>query len=172
MEMPGRPRLLLLEAGKDRYAATMSLESDIAILRNVRLFDGLQTDQLRLLAFGAEHRRVRKGEFVFRENARADAGFVIVAGDVALTRGRGDEAKIVSRHGPGALLGEICLITETTRPASAQTETDCDLIRVSRTLFRRMLEEYPEFAAILHQRIRDELEAMLADIERLEVRFR
>ncbi len=150
----------------------MSLESDIAILRNVRLFDGLETDQLRLLAFGAEHRRLRTGEFVFRENARADAGFVIVSGSVVLTRGRGEGAKVVSRHGPGTLLGEICLITETTRPTNAQTETDCDIIRISRTLFRRMLEEYPEFAAVLHQRIRDELEAMLADIERLEDRFR
>tara|TARA_R110002020_G_scaffold77846_2_gene196334 strand:- start:1070 stop:1522 length:453 start_codon:yes stop_codon:yes gene_type:complete len=150
----------------------MSLESDIAILRNVRLFDGLQTDQLRLLAFGAEHRRLRTGEFVFRENARADAGFVIVSGQVVLTHGRGEATKVISRHGAGSLLGEICLITETTRPANAQTETDCDLIRVSRTLFRRMLEEYPEFATVLHQRIRDELEAMLADIEGLEDRFR
>ncbi|MBP0616254.1 cyclic nucleotide-binding domain-containing protein [Jiella mangrovi] len=149
----------------------MSLESDIAVLRKVRLFDGLQTDQLRLLAFGAEHRRLKAGEFVFRENARADAGFVIASGNVTLTRGRGEAEKIVSRHGPGALLGELCLIAETTRPTSARTETDCDLIRVSRPLFRRMLEEYPDFAVMLHARIRDELETMLADIERLEDRF-
>ena len=149
----------------------MSLESDIAILRKVQLFDELETDQLRLLAFGAEHRRLRAGEFVFRESARADAGFVIASGEVALIHGRGEEARVLSRHGPGTLLGELCLITETTRPASARTETDCELIRVSRPLFRRMLEEYPEFTAALHQRIRDELEAMLADIERLEGRF-
>ncbi|MBO0904770.1 cyclic nucleotide-binding domain-containing protein [Jiella sonneratiae] len=150
----------------------MSLESDIAILRKVRLFEGLETDQLRLLAFGAEHRRLRAGEFVFRENARADAGFVVVTGEVVLIHGRGDDAKVLARHGPGALLGELCLITETSRPASARTETACDLIRVSRALFRRMLEEYPEFAVTLHQRIRDELETMLDDIERLEDRFR
>lgn len=149
----------------------MSLESDIAILRQVRLFDELETDQLRLLAFGAEHRTLRAGEFVFRENARADAGFVVAKGEVALIHGRGEDAKVLSRHGAGALLGELCLITETTRPTSARTETDCELIRISRSLFRRMLEEYPEFAVSLHQRIRDELEAMLADIESLEGRF-
>ncbi|MCQ0990076.1 cyclic nucleotide-binding domain-containing protein [Jiella marina] len=149
----------------------MSLESDIAILRQVQLFDDLENDQLRLLAFGAEHRRLRAGEFVFRESARADAGFVIVSGQVALLRGRGEAAKIVAHHGPGTLLGELCLITETIRPASARTETDCDLIRISRSLFRRMLEEYPEFAANLQGRLRDELDAMLADISAMEQRF-
>ncbi|MBO0662271.1 cyclic nucleotide-binding domain-containing protein [Jiella sp. MQZ9-1] len=149
----------------------MSLESDIAILRKVRLFDDLETDQLRLLAFGAEHRRLHAGEFVFRENARADAGFVIVSGAVAMIHGRGEDARELSRHGAGALLGELCLIAETTRPASARAESDCALIRISRPLFRRMLEEYPDLAAVLHQRILTELETMLAEIQRIEGRF-
>ena len=149
----------------------MSLETDIAILRQVRLFDELQTDQLRLLAFGAEHRRLKAGEFVFRESARADAGFVVASGEVALIHGREETAQVLSRHGQGALLGELCLIAETTRPASAKAETDCELIRISRSLFRRMLEEYPDFAVALHERLREQLEKMLADIERLADRF-
>ncbi|MEX6505016.1 cyclic nucleotide-binding domain-containing protein [Jiella sp. M17.18] len=149
----------------------MSLESDIAILRTVPLFDDLETDQLRLLAFGAEHRRLRAGEFVFRENARADAGFVIASGQVALVRGRGEAETVVGSYGPGALLGELALITETKRPASAKTETDCDLIRITRPLFRRMLEEYPEFAARLHTRLRDQLETLMAEIIAMEGRF-
>ena len=60
----------------------MSLESDIAILRNVPLFEGLASDQLRLLAFGAERRRLAAGEIVFRQDAQADAGFVIASGTV------------------------------------------------------------------------------------------
>ena len=62
----------------------MSLESDIAVLRQVPLFADLTADQLRLLAFGAEHRRLKSGETLFRVAARADEGFVIVSGEITL----------------------------------------------------------------------------------------
>ncbi|MCB8837722.1 cyclic nucleotide-binding domain-containing protein [Aurantimonas sp. VKM B-3413] len=149
----------------------MSLESDIAILRTVPLFDGLETDQLRLLAFGAEHRRLHANEFLFRENARADAGFVVVSGEVSLLHGRGEAERVIGTYGPGTLLGELALITETKRPASAKTLSECNVIRITRPLFRRMLEEYPEFAAGLHERLRVQLEDMMAQILSLEGRF-
>lgn len=150
----------------------MSLESDIAVLRKVRLFDDLETEQLRLLAFGAEHRRLRAGEFVYREAARADAGFVIAAGSVLLTRGRPEREKFIGVFGPGDLLGELALLTETVRPASAKAETDCDLIRIGRPLFRRMLEEFPEFALAVQARLREDLADMTRRIGNLEGRFR
>ncbi|HEX2017666.1 MAG TPA: cyclic nucleotide-binding domain-containing protein [Aurantimonas sp.] len=150
----------------------MSLESDIAVLRKVRLFDELETEQLRLLAFGAEHRRLRAGEFVYREAARADAGFVIADGSVVLTRGRPEREKLIGVFGPGDLLGELALLTETVRPASAKADTDCDLIRIGRPLFRRMLEEFPAFAQSLQGRLREDLAEMTRRLGEMEPRFR
>ena len=149
----------------------MSLESDIAVLRDVPLFADLTADQLRLLAFGAEHRRLRSGETLFRAAARADAGFVVASGEVTLMAGPAGEERPVAHFGPGTLLGELALITETRRPATALTTEDCDLIRIPRTLFRRMLEEYPDLALTLHDRIARQLAEMMADITALESRF-
>ena len=149
----------------------MSLESDIAILRKVPLFDGLGDEQLRLIAFGADHRRLGAGEFVFREAARADAGFVVLSGSVVLTRGRAGHEKVVGHYGPGTLLGELALITETQRPASARTGEPTELIRIGRPVFRRLLEEYPDFAAALHARLTEELAEMTRRIAALEPRF-
>ena len=149
----------------------MSLESDIAVLKEVPLFAELSGDQLRLLAFGAEHRRLRHGETLFRAAARADAGFVIASGEVVLMQGPLGAEKTVARYGPGTLLGEMALLTETRRPATAVTAGECDLIRITRQLFRRMLEEYPEIAFLLHERIGDELGRLTAEILALEHRF-
>ncbi|KQT61765.1 MULTISPECIES: cyclic nucleotide-binding domain-containing protein [unclassified Aureimonas] len=149
----------------------MSLESDIAVLAEIPLLSGLSGDQLRLLAFGAEHRRLRAGEILFREGARADAGFVLVQGSVVLVAGRSGHEKEVARVGQGALLGEIALLTDTRRPATATAETDCDVIRITRTLFRRMLEEYPEIAFALHCKFAEDLARMTDDILALENRF-
>ena len=151
----------------------MSLESDIAVLRNVELFEVLGTEQLRLLAFGAEHRRLGAGEFVFRQDARSDAGFVIVSGQVLMSRKgplNGTD-RAIGTFGPGTLLGELALITETRRPANARTQTACELIRIGRSLFRRMLEEYPELAFDLHQRLRSQLAEMTANILSLDNQF-
>ena len=45
------------------------------------------------------------------------------------------------------------------------------VIRISRSLFRRMLEEYPETAFHLHERLTDQLQELLHSIGALEARF-
>ncbi|WP_427024782.1 cyclic nucleotide-binding domain-containing protein [Aureimonas ureilytica] len=146
----------------------MSLESDMEVLSEVPLFRELSRDQLRLLAFGAEHRSLRAGEILFRAEARADAGFVVASGEVHLVEGEGEGRRISMTVGRGTLLGEMALMADTRRPSSAVTATDCDFIRISRPLFRRMLQEYPDIAVVMHQRIRDDFLAMASRILALE----
>ncbi len=134
------------------------------LLGGVSLFQDLTRDQLRLLAFGAEHRHLRAGEILFRAEARADAGFIVVEGEVNLVDGEGDARRIVGSAGPGSLLGEMALMADTRRPVTAVTAADCDFIRISRPLFKRMLQEYPDIAATLHRRIAGELQDMAARI--------
>ena len=65
----------------------------------------------------------------------------------------------------------MALITTSNRPTGATAETDCELLRLNRKLFRRMLEEYPETAATLHARIKHDLQDMLAQITKLHRAF-
>ena len=48
--------------------------------------------------------------------------------------------------GPGTLLGELALIAETKRPATATAHEPSTVIRISRSLFLKMLEGYPDAA--------------------------
>ena len=50
--------------------------------------------------------------------------------------------------------------------------TDCELLRIGRTLFRRILTEYPETAALLQERFARELKDLADQVARLEARFR
>lgn len=145
----------------------MGLESDIQVLGRVELFSNLNNDQLRLLAFGAESVRLRAGRDVYREKAPADCAFVVVAGSVALWQEQNGRRETVATASEGALLGELALITSGNRITGAVAETDCELLRLNRKLFRRMLEEYPETAVRLHARISENLNSMLQKISRL-----
>jgi CRP-like cAMP-binding protein len=150
----------------------MALNDDIKVLSRAGLLEGLSEDQLRLLAFGAETVRLAKGQELYREGAPADCAYVVARGIVTLYHEREDGKPVeAGSAGPGAILGELALIAEMRRLTSAAAETEAELLRLNRILFRRMLEEYPDIAATLHQRISENLSAMLARIGRLAPRF-
>lgn len=149
----------------------MALEDDIGILAGVGLFEEFTQDQLRLLAFGTERLKLSSGKELYREGARADCAYVVVSGTISLVRNTEDGRVVLSRHGSGAILGELALIADTRRLTGAIAGSDAEVMRLNRTLFRRILEEYPEVAAKLHNRLSDGLAAMIARIERLAPKF-
>jgi CRP-like cAMP-binding protein len=150
----------------------MALDDDIRVLAGVALFEGFSQEQLRLLAFGAENLSVADGRLIYAEGDSADCAFVVVSGFVKLVHGTGSEATELKVLGSNALLGELALIADTTRPTSAVAATKVELIRLNRRLFRRILEEYPHLAALLHQRIAGELQELVRKITRLSNRFK
>jgi CRP-like cAMP-binding protein len=149
----------------------LALEDDIRILSGVGLFSELTDEQLRLLAFGAEQVRFPAGREIFQEGAPADCAYVVAAGTVVLYRDGGGEAVALSRPGEGAIIGELALIAPGKRLTYAAAETEVTLIRLSRSLFHRILEEYPEVAAMLHGRMMQDLQDFLKRIEALAPRF-
>ena len=72
---------------------------------------------------------------------------------------------------PGTLLGELALISTTRWLTSAEVQSDATVMRLNRKQFRRMLEEFPDLAILLHRRISEDLQAMVRRIERLSPRF-
>ena len=129
----------------------MAIEDDIYFLQRVPTLRLLGNEALRILAIGAETRYVHKGEVLFVVGEAADCGYVIQEGSFRLdTRSRLAADVIV---GAGTLLGELALIAETKRPATATASEPSTVIRIPRTLFLKMLEGYPDAA----QRLRDHL---------------
>jgi CRP-like cAMP-binding protein len=122
----------------------MTIEDDIAFFERVPTLGLLGRDALRILAIGAESRYVHGSEVLFAVGDEADAGFVIQEGSFSLASGHaGDEPLVVGR---GALIGELALITETTRPATATALEPSTVLRIPRGLFLKMLDGYPDAA--------------------------
>ncbi len=149
----------------------MALEEDIRALSAVSLFSELTGEQLRLLAFGAETMRLSAGKVLYRQNAAADCAFVIVSGSVDLVDTSASEPRVLRSVFPGAILGDVALIAETIRPTGAVAGEGTEVIRINRTLFRRILEEYPDLAARLHARFARELQDLAGNVSRLQPRF-
>jgi CRP-like cAMP-binding protein len=131
----------------------MGIEDDIAFLEQVGMLRLLGRQALRILAIGAESRYVHGGEVLFRAGEVADAGYVVQEGSFALSAHIGNDRPMTA--GPGSLLGEFALLTETPRPFTATATEPSSVIRIPRTLFLKMLEGYPDAA----QRLRDHMVA-------------
>ncbi|MEL4069038.1 cyclic nucleotide-binding domain-containing protein [Ochrobactrum sp. GPK 3] len=149
----------------------MALDDDIRILGTVGLFESFTPEQLRLLAFGAERLVLRAGRELFREGQSADCAYIVVSGNITLFHDA-DEGRISIRPvGPGAMLGEMALIAQTSRLTGAVAEAETEVIRISRSIFRRILEEYPEVAASLHGHISRNLLDLISEIEKVAPRL-
>lgn len=141
----------------------MGLDSDIRLLSRVRLFAGFEPDHLRLLAFGAEARALAKGTRLYRQDDLSDGGFVVVRGNVDLISGLNDS--VISSHGTGSLIGEMALISETRHAATAIATENTEVLKITRPLFRRMLNEYPQLAVLLQQRIGEAVSEFAAKLD-------
>jgi CRP-like cAMP-binding protein len=137
----------------------MALDDDIANLRRIALFEDFETEALRLLTFSAETKLLRAGDRLFRRGEPSDGGFILMNGSIALeTHDDGRPAEKILR--PLALVGETALIAETTRPTAAIAREPSTVLKITRALFHRILEEHPETAL----RVRRRLSARLAQL--------
>jgi CRP-like cAMP-binding protein len=149
----------------------MTIEDDIALLERVPTLELLGGDALRILAIGAESRYIQPGDVLFREGDIADAGYVVQEGTFTLACGdvRADvEPALV---GPGVLLGELALLTETVRAVTATAREPSSVIRIPRKLFLKILEGYPDAARRLRGVIGARANRAMHDIASLRPAF-
>ena len=151
----------------------MGLQDDIRILSTVPLFAGMNDDQMRLVAFGAERRHLSAGQTLFREKAPAECADVVARGRFELSSlGRGGKPRVEAVAERGTMLSELALVTMVERKYTAVAMEDADVIRITRALFHRLLEEYPEMAAIIEARIRASISGLIDGAAAMADRFR
>jgi len=128
----------------------MGLEEIIGKLARIPAFAGFEPEALRLLAFSAETRILRAGDVLFRRDEISNDGFVVLVGSIAMDAS-GDGAVTARIVRPPALIGDLALLTQTRRPATAIAREPSTVLRISRLLFRRVLNEFPDSAERLRQ---------------------
>jgi CRP-like cAMP-binding protein len=146
----------------------MSLDDDISFFEQVPTLAVLGKDALRVLAIGAESRSLPSGSVLFYAGELADGGYIVQHGAILLEPGTPLEGKekIV---GPGTLIGELALLTDMVSPATAIAKEPTTVIRISRNLFRKMLEGYPAAAKKLHDVMAERLAEWTNELETVRI---
>ena len=119
----------------------MALDDDIAVLSQAPLFNLLERDALRLVAFASESRSYREGDVLFKRGDRSDGGYVVSRGTIALDASE-DGAPEAFLAGPGSLIGQAALFARVERRATATAREPSSIIRVTPSLMRRVLVDF------------------------------
>jgi CRP/FNR family cyclic AMP-dependent transcriptional regulator len=88
-----------------------------------------------------EEIRVPKGSVIFRQGDPGHEMFVISQGRVRLTIGTAEHEKEVAVFGPGEFFGELSLLSEEPRSATAEVVEDATLLAIGRDVFAMMVQD-------------------------------
>jgi len=145
----------------------MALEDDVSFFERVPTFSMLGKQPLRILAMGAESRKLPSGTVLYYAGDIAEGAYLVQEGTLSIepsipTTGR------EYRVGPGTLLCELALLTDTICPGTATAIEPCTVIRISRSLFQKMLEGYPVAAKRLHDTMAQRVDAWTRELTRVK----
>lgn len=101
-------------------------------------------------------RTAEPGEVIFQEYDMASEMYVILEGEVELAIG----AKVVETLGPGEPFGEMALIDQSPRTATATAKTACKLAVIPEKRFLFMVQTTPHFALQIMKVMADRLRRM------------
>ncbi len=99
-------------------------------------------DELDLYFANAEQITLPAGAVVIREGESGDEMFVLLAGELAITA----QGKRIDYLMPGMILGEMAMVDDRPRSATATAATECVLVRMNRDRFQALISRSPEFA--------------------------
>ena len=71
------------------------------------------------------------------------------------------------RAGRAAVIGQLALFVRGMRPTEARAEGAAEVMRITPTLMRRVLEEFPEAAQAVHATLAEDLAAFVTDLDRV-----
>ena len=117
--------------------------------RKDQMFPKLTTAQMARIAHVGVRREVSAGEVLFAPGEQNSAFFVIVRGEVEISRPHGDKEEVIVTHGPGEFTGEINMLSSRANLALARSVAGGEVIAVDRSNLHALVQGDSELSEIL-----------------------
>jgi CRP/FNR family transcriptional regulator, cyclic AMP receptor protein len=120
---------------------------DPAILQEIQLFELLSPKDRRALADVVGYRQIPAGTVLFRAGDPGESLFVVRAGEIELSIKDNLGQKITLAHATsGEIFGELALLEDKPRTATAVAEADSELVELERDHLLMVFKKNPESA--------------------------
>lgn len=126
-------------AAREQGAPPLGLEYARAAVFNV--FHELPPREVEAISAALEPLSVPAGEVIVRQNEGADRFFIIVEGEVEVTREENGKVHTVAYLGRGQFFGEMAVLMDTPRTATVTARVPTQLLVMERAMFRSLLAQ-------------------------------
>ncbi len=115
-------------------------------------------------------REMSKGTVIFREGDTGKTMYIIQSGKVRIFKQIGDVDKTLAVLGPGEFFGEMAILDDKPRSASAEVIEDAKMLEVDEGTFEAMIKSNPEIAYRIIKKLSQRLRETNAQIESLLIK--
>ena len=105
------------------------------------------------------------GEIIFSEGDIGTEMFIIQSGTVELLKSIGGETRVLSTLEKGDFFGEMSVLEDVPRTASARAKSDVELVRINGATFDAMLKSNTEIAVRMMRKLSRRLREVTAMLE-------
>ena len=121
----------------------IELPARIAFLKKIHLFHGLDEAELAAIAAELDEVQYPKGAVIFQQGVKADSFYLIYSGSVRIMRTKNKKEYQLALLVKEDYFGEMALIANRPRSATATAVTDTWLLVLSRTDFEQLFKKNP-----------------------------
>ncbi len=157
LELPALPSLALSEGER----AGVAPQSVAEFLRNVHVFAELPDELLERVAGIARNVSLARGEWLFREGDPADGVYIVRVGHLEIVQEQPEPA-VLNTLTRGAVIGELALLSGSTRSGSARALRDSEMLKIETLHFDELLRSEPALALGLTRVLSAQLQASRA----------
>ncbi|WP_309397705.1 Crp/Fnr family transcriptional regulator [Cerasicoccus maritimus] len=142
-----------------------------AIIAQCSLFNGLNEEDVLMLAAACETKQVGRGEVIFLEGVAAVGFYVVATGQVKIYKSNAEgREKILHIFGPGESFAEVPVFHGDPYPASAMAMKASEVLCFPRARFVEIIEQHPSLSMNMLANFAQKLRRFSMQIENLALR--
>ncbi|PYH49831.1 lysophospholipase [Aspergillus saccharolyticus JOP 1030-1] len=135
----------------------------IALLTLAKRLTSILPRLLLHIDFALEWVQVNAGQVIYHQGDESDAIYLVLNGRLrSVLQGSDGKVTVLSEYGQGDSIGELEVMTESTRSSTLHAIRDTELAKFPRTLFNSLAQEHPgitiQVSKLIAQRMRDLVE--------------
>ena len=135
------------------------LSEDFVTIKRMPLFAELDEERDADLIRQIQVKAVSAGDFIFHEGEAGDQLFVIESGEVEIVRIEGEMSEEVAFLQPGDVFGELGVLGQKTRNASARAFSDSKILILDRETTAKLAKILPNFDTLVGTRFMERSKA-------------
>lgn len=126
----------------------------IRVFKKLPIFFGLHENEYDFVRSACSHTSYLEGNTIFNKGDGSPCLYILLTGEVELQAEKGE---IIHKLHPGEIFGEIGLITQQKRTATAIAKTDVTLLIIKSEDLNLLLGKHPRISSIIMRNITQHL---------------